>query len=101
MADKMICPGCDAESSSILTSVRNGEPCPFCGLSAEAISEIQSVRQVKADEDLKDRLEKALVERDHALAEAAKLRSLVASARMTLGCEYPYAPHDAIKDQDS
>lgn len=95
MSDKMTCPGCHAESSSILMAVNDDLPCPFCGLSADAILEIGSVRRKKADEQLKEQLETALAERDRALTEAAKLRGAVEGARHALGCEFPYVPHDA------
>lgn len=83
----MECPGCQAVSSSVLIRVTNGEPCPFCGLSAGAVLEIGGVRRKQADEKLKERLEKALVERDQARREAAALRGQVADARRALGCD--------------
>ena len=95
----MECPGCGAVSSSVLIRVTNGEPCPFCGLSAGAVLEISDVRRKQADDYLKEQLEKALVELDRVKTEAAKLRQIVSDARSALGCEYPYAPHDAIKPE--
>lgn len=53
MSDRMTCPGCDAESSSVLYRVRDGDPCPFCGLKADTIMEILAVRETLADEKLK------------------------------------------------
>jgi|HubBroStandDraft_2_1064218.scaffolds.fasta_scaffold317797_2 hypothetical protein len=95
MSDKMECPGCGAYSSSVLIPVRDGQPCPFCGLSAAAISEIQGVRRARADEALRKRLEAALIERDRARTEAEIATRMLEAARSALGCEYPYAPHDA------
>lgn len=40
MSDKMTCPGCDAHTSSVLGAVERGEPCPYCGLSAETIERV-------------------------------------------------------------
>jgi uncharacterized Zn finger protein (UPF0148 family) len=96
VSDKMTCPGCGAHSSSVLIKVNDGEPCPFCGLSADAITEITDVRRRKADEDLKARLEKMLVERDRAVAEAAKLNRVLYAVRRAIGCEKPYAPHEGM-----
>ena len=96
MSDKMECPGCGAYSSSVLIKVSDGEPCPFCGLSAGTILEIGSVRRKKADEALRQQLEKALVERDRAVTEAAKLRSALYGVRHAVGCEKPYAPHEGM-----
>jgi hypothetical protein len=93
VSEKMECPGCNGVSSSVLISVMNGEPCPFCGLSAGAVLEISGVRRKQADEELKERLAKALAELDRVKAEAARLRGQVASARRALGCEHPSAPH--------
>jgi hypothetical protein len=83
----MECPGCGAVSSSVLLKVADGEPCPYCGLSAAAVLEIAGVRRKQADEELKERLERALIDLDRAQAEAAKLRAVVSSARSALGCE--------------
>lgn len=87
MSDKMECPGCGAVSSSVLIRITNGDPCPFCDLSAGAVLEIGRVRRKQADEELKERLAKALTELDRVKAESAKLRGQVASARQALGCE--------------
>ena len=99
MSDKMECPGCGSYTSSVLSKVQQGESCPYCGLSADAIGEIHAVRRKKADEDLKDRLEKALVERDRAVAEAAKLGRVLYAVRSAVGCEKPYAPHEGGKPE--
>jgi hypothetical protein len=98
VSDKMECPGCGAVSSSVLIRVTNGDPCPFCGLSAHAVLEIGGVRRRQADEQLKEQLAEALVELDRVKSEAEKLRRQVAAARQALGCEYPHAPHDALKE---
>lgn len=90
----MECPGCGAVSSSVLIRVTNGEPCPFCALSAAAVLEIAGVRREQADEGLKERLATALAELDQVRAEAARLRGQVSSARLVLGCEHPRAPHE-------
>ena len=96
MSEKMECPGCGAYTSSVLAKVNDGEPCPYCGLSAGAILEIGSVRRRKADEDLKEQLEKALIERDRAVTEAAKLGRVLYAVRRAVGCEKPYAPHEGM-----
>jgi hypothetical protein len=92
----MECPGCTSYSSSVAADVGAERPCRVCGLSADAILEITSVRQQRADEELKMLLEKAIIERDRAQTEAAKLRGLVTDARRALGCEVPFVPHDAL-----
>lgn len=69
MGQKMTCPACDSHSSSVLNAFEEGRPCPNCGLSAQAALEIQMVRQRRADEDLKAKLETAIKERDEAQRE--------------------------------
>jgi len=60
----MECPGCGAYSSSVLIPVQRGEPCPFCGLSASAITEVHAVRQARGDAALRERVAALLIERD-------------------------------------
>lgn len=93
MSDKMECPGCGSYTSSVLAKVSQGEPCPHCGLSASAVNEIHAVYRKRGDDELKERLAKALTELDRVKAEAARLRGQVVGARRALGCEHPSAPH--------
>lgn len=69
MSRKMTCPACNSHTSSVLAAFEEGRPCPNCGLSSEAALEIAGVRQRRADEDLKARLETAIKERDAAQRE--------------------------------
>lgn len=48
----MTCPGCDSHTSTVLARYLDGEPCPYCGLSATATQEIIAARQRGADADL-------------------------------------------------
>jgi len=56
-------------------------------LSAGATDEISAVQQAKADGELKKLLEQALIERDRAEADTAKLRRTVAAVRRALADE--------------
>ena len=89
MSDKMTCPGCGAHTSAVLINVSRDEPCPYCGLSADAIMEVAEVRRKTADEDLKTRLEKALIERDRAVTEAVRLGRILEEVRSVLAVETP------------
>jgi hypothetical protein len=51
----------------------DGQPCPYCGLSAEAIAQVLHARRRAADAELTEKLEKAIIERDRAQNEARKL----------------------------
>lgn len=79
MSDKMTCPGCEAHSSTVLNRFRNGDPCSFCGLSAEAALEIMEVREKRADAELKARLVDALKRADKAEDQVRRLRNLLTS----------------------
>lgn len=65
----MTCLGCQSYTSSVLTAYEDGEPCPYCKLSAAATLEILSIRTARADEELKAKLETAIKERDEAQRE--------------------------------
>lgn len=69
MSRKMTCPACTSHSSSVLAAFEEDRPCPECGLSAESALEILSVRERRADEELKAKLEAAIKERDAAQRE--------------------------------
>lgn len=76
MADKRICPVCNAYTSACLDAFDKGLPCPHCGISAAASAEIEKVRKSQAHKNLKERLEVVLVERDAARAELALLNEV-------------------------
>lgn len=59
MSEQMTCPACDSTTSSVLDAVRRGDPCPHCGLSAQAIGEFEQARVRGADESLVERAAKA------------------------------------------
>jgi hypothetical protein len=53
----MTCPGCDAHTSTVLSRFRDERPCPYCGLSYEAIAEVLTVRKRGANDELTARCE--------------------------------------------
>ncbi|MFI8872461.1 hypothetical protein [Streptomyces sp. NPDC055243] len=91
MSDKMTCFGCDSHTSSVLQAFQEGGPCPYCGLSAETMLEIRSVRRAQADEALKAKCEETLKELGQtradlrrANARLAYMESLVSDAATRL-----------------
>jgi hypothetical protein len=66
MSDKMTCPGCNSYTSSILLAFEDERPCPHCGLSAEATTELLAVREKVANDELKAKLTAALLRADKA-----------------------------------
>lgn len=74
MADKMTCPACDAHLSSVLQAFREGDPCPVCGLPADAASAVLAAQKRGADVELVERLTKAEQRAGKAEAEAMRLR---------------------------
>lgn len=77
MSDKMLCPGCDSYTSSVLAAVSGGRPCPYCGLSAEVVLKVEAVRLTKADEALKAKCEEALKRADEAERAVQMLRGVL------------------------
>lgn len=84
MSDKQTCPGCDAYTSSVLQAFRDGERCPYCGLSAGAANEILAVQEKRADEELKEQLADAIKRREDAERKAARLERQLAAVRRAL-----------------
>ncbi len=76
MSEKATCPGCSSHTSGVLAAIERDEPCPYCGLSASSIVEINAIRQSRADEQLRMALEGALLRAGRAEAELARLQSL-------------------------
>lgn len=81
MSEKTHCPGCDAYLSSIRDAFDRMEPCPNCGLSAGAASEIEAVRRKAASKALRQRHEAVLIQRDQALARVAVLNHALEEIR--------------------
>lgn len=88
MADKMTCPGCDAHLSSILRAYDDGEPCPNCGLSWAAVDELFTKRRAvavsRANEDVKQVADQALLRAGRLEAENERLRRIVDGVRAAL-----------------
>lgn len=84
MSEKLLCPGCNTYTSSVLEAWQMDEPCPKCGLSAEAISEVRGVRRRLADEALKTQCEHALIRADRAETRLRKLELALEYIRAAL-----------------
>ena len=56
---KRTCPACDSETSAIGLAFREGAPCPYCGLPAEAAEAVIEARKRGASEDILERMAKA------------------------------------------
>lgn len=80
----MTCPGCNSHTSSVLAAVRVGDPCPYCGLSADAIEAVGAARERHGEKELVDQLQGALVRADKAEQEARKLRSVLSRVQAAL-----------------
>ncbi len=74
MGDRLLCPGCDAETSSVWLAYRDGRACPHCGLSAESILELTTVRKRHADSEFLKEYEQAVKRVGRLEAENAGLR---------------------------
>lgn len=91
MSDKMTCPGCDAHTSAVLAAFEDWEPCPYCGLSYEATAELEekhrTVRQSRADDEVKRVAEEALKRAGRLEAENERLRRTVDEVRAALAAQ--------------
>ena len=43
---KTTCPACDSWTSEVGRALRDGEPCPYCGLPAEAAETVMEARKL-------------------------------------------------------
>ncbi len=81
----MTCPGCQSHSSDILNDFTDGVPCRYCGLSAAAAFEIQGVRQSRADDALKGRVEELVKEADQWRRRAERAENFVVGISDAVG----------------
>jgi hypothetical protein len=65
MSEKLTCPGCNSHTSEIFRAISTDDPCPYCGLSARAIIEIDRVRSARADTQLIERTEELIIANSH------------------------------------
>jgi transcription elongation factor Elf1 len=73
MSDSFTCPGCGSTGSTTRRQVEQDGRCGHCGLSADAIYEIEAVRIRRGDERLKADLEAAIKRAGAAESERDKL----------------------------
>lgn len=86
MSFKIECPGCNAYTSVVARAVMEDDrPCPHCGLPADVIRQVQSVRAKQADDQLKTQLADALLRAGKAEGEVVRLREFVNTVRGALG----------------
>ena len=74
---KRTCPACDSETSAIGMAFRDGEPCPYCGLPAEAAEAVIRARRRGAAEDVLERMARAEARAARAEARLARLLGAV------------------------
>jgi hypothetical protein len=73
MSGKMNCPACHAYTSDVLRAYEDEEPCPSCGLPAEAAGHILRIQRSKADEALRAELVQVRTELGRVQADRSKL----------------------------
>lgn len=84
MADKAECPACESYTSDNLRARDNGEPCPFCGLPADAAQEIERAVERGANKNLAKHAATAERRAADAEREVLRLRVLLDRARRVL-----------------
>lgn len=81
MSAKLTCPGCNSHTSDVLGAVRAGMPCPSCGLSASAITEVLTARERGANEELTAKYEAVVIRAGRAETEVRALRAKLEDLR--------------------
>jgi hypothetical protein len=80
----MTCPSCDSDTSAALVAYESGQPCPHCGLPADAATQIIEARNRHANEELISKYTQAVQRAEKAEAEAGALRRKLANIRSAL-----------------
>jgi hypothetical protein len=89
MGDKMTCPGCHATGSAVRMAYNDDRPCPECGLSNEAASEILRIQATRADEALKQQLGEEIRRRGVAETKLARAEYRLQQLRDALEADDP------------
>lgn len=84
MGERMECFGCGSETSSVLWAWEHAEPCPYCGLSAEAGLEILAIKASRANAELRDRAADLVKELDEWKRKARAAEGALAKIRTTV-----------------
>lgn len=84
MSFKQTCPGCNSHASDVAHAFADGEPCPFCGLSAGAAKEIMAVQQARADDAVKAEFAALRLRADRAERDRDRVASVLTSIREAL-----------------
>lgn len=77
MSNRMECPGCGVETSSVRYAFENENPCPNCGLSASAALEIITVQITRASAKVKELHKEAVKSRDEWASRALKAENTI------------------------
>jgi tRNA C32,U32 (ribose-2'-O)-methylase TrmJ len=80
----MTCPVCDSHTSSVRRAVLDGEPCPYCGASADLIAQVNDLRARNVEESLVVQLTELRSRAEKAEAEVGRLRGVLSSVRWEL-----------------
>lgn len=92
MSDKMHCPGCGATTSGVHIAVREGRPCPNCGLSPEVIEQVNAAQERFGETELTRQWQEAVIRADRAEVEAAFLRAKLEKIRRVLDEKFEANP---------
>jgi hypothetical protein len=85
VSDKRLCPACQSYTSTVLGAFERGDPCPYCGLSASAASELIAAQERGANAEVVERAGVAERRAEAAEREAARLRWLLKTIREAVG----------------
>ena len=81
MSQKMKCPVCNSYTSSVLSRVMDGDPCPYCGTSAEIVLRVEGLRESHKESGLRDEVERLTVALGKAEARAVEAEAMLVGVR--------------------
>ena len=96
---KRSCPGSNSWTSSVGIAFRDGEPCPYCGLPAEAVALLDAAAERGLERAVVDRL--AAAERDLAGVRAENRRLLAALQSIEFAVTDAVAATEATRDRST
>lgn len=85
MSHKATCPGCDSHTNAVwLVLMGDEDACPYCGLSGDAMREVEQIQRSKASEQVREQATAATIRAAKAEAEVKRLGRIVERLRAAL-----------------
>lgn len=93
MAEKRTCPACDSHTSAVYTAFTEGSACPYCGLPAEVVIDLERYARRGVAEEVIERLAKAEQRAADAELAAQSFYAALSQAHAEMGRIFTAATH--------